>query len=86
MRPAIRDGDVVAYRPTSSVSDGLHLIRLDGTLVLRKVQRKPGRRLRLFCLHDAFEDSIIQRGRRGWETVQGRPVDFEVVGDQITVV
>lgn len=89
MYPEIQCGDWVLFSPADEVVDGgTFLIRLDGALLLKNLQRKAGNRIRIHCFNSEFEDDVIRRGKGGWVTDDHNEhsVEFEVVGRFLNTV
>lgn len=88
MYPEIRDGDWVLFTPCDRVVDGsVYLIRMDDEVLIKIIQRKAGRRLRIHSLNPTFTDDIIQKtDADGWMTKDGRHVDFGVIGRYLHVI
>lgn len=89
MYPEIQCGDWVLITPCEKIVDGgTFLIRLDGALLLKNLQRKAGNRIRIHCFNEEFEDDIIRKAESGWVTDDHRShrVEFEVVGRFLNVV
>lgn len=89
MYPEIQDGDWVLFTPTERLVDGgTFLIRMDGALLLKNLQRKAGNRVRIHCFNEDFEDDIIRKDSGGWVTDDHRShaVEFEVVGKFLNVI
>lgn len=90
MYPEIKSGDWIMFTPASNIADGAtYLVRLDGALLVKVIQRKAGRRLRIHSLNSKFEDDYIRKCEHGhWVTddEQERRVEFEVVGRFLNVI
>jgi len=90
MYPEVQSGDYVMWTATESVCDGgTYLIRLDGGLLLKVLQRKAGKRLRIHSINSSFSDDFIRQTESGvWVTddEQEHMVDFEVVGRFLNVI
>lgn len=76
MEPDLRSRDttLVDLQDREVSADGIHILRLDGALLIKKVQRLPGRVLRISSSNPSFEPFDI----RGGEDDGDR--DFEVLG------
>lgn len=74
MEPMIRDGDVVLVdlQDSTVIVEGPHLIRMDGALMVKTLQRRPGGKLRVTSANEAYEPFEVDLARNGEE--------FEVLG------
>jgi hypothetical protein len=55
MEPLLRDGDeILVDRTPRPLRDGIHVVRLDDTLLVKRVQAVPAGRLRLISENDAY--------------------------------
>lgn len=74
MEPEIRSGDVVLVdREDRAVGvEGAHLVRVDGGLLLKVLQRRPGNRIRVASRNPEFEPFEVD--------LNGAGTDFEVLG------
>lgn len=72
MEPMIGDGDLVLVdRVDTTVQvEGPHLVRMDGALLVKLLARRPGGKLRVSSVNEAYEPF----------EVDGRSADFEVLG------
>ena len=61
------DGGEAARKP----SDGIYVVRLDGQLLVKRLQRFPGRRLKISSDNDAYETYMIE---------VDRGMDFVILG------
>jgi phage repressor protein C with HTH and peptisase S24 domain len=68
-----RDAVLVDLRDRDALTEGVHLIRLDGALLMKKLQRLPGKILRVSSYNPAYEPFDIQ----GHESTDR---DFAVLG------
>lgn len=75
MEPQIHSGDVVMVdrQDAGAAIDGPHLVRIDGALMVKAVQRKPGGRVRVSSQNPAYEPFEVILG-----TTDDK--DFEVLG------
>lgn len=75
MQPQLHSRDTVMLdlRARQVQTEGIHAIRIDGALLVKKVQRLPGRTLRVSSANDAYESFDIV----GTEEVER---DFSVIG------
>lgn len=75
MEPQIHSGDVVMVdrQDAAATVDGPHLVRIDGALMVKAVQRKPGGRVRVSSQNPAYEPFEVALG-----AADG--ADFEVLG------
>lgn len=75
MEPDIHSGDVVLVdRRDKEISvEGPHLVRIDGALLVKLVQRRPGGILRVASKNPAYAPFDIS-------VTDGDPQDFEVLG------
>lgn len=81
--PKVPRGSVVRVEPTDGIKGGggTYVVEVAGHQMLQYVQRKPGRRLRLSGHNTDHEDVVIQNDdEEGWTTLDGTPVEFDVVG------
>lgn len=64
MEPDLRSRDttLVDLQDREVFTDGIHILRLDGALLIKKVQRLPGRVLRISSSNPSFEPFDIQGG------------------------
>lgn len=74
MEPEIHSGDVVMIdrKDVGVTVEGPHLVRVDGSLLLKGLQRRPGHVIRVSSRHADYEPFDVQ-------LVNG-PTDFEVLG------
>jgi hypothetical protein len=91
MYPEIENGDLVVWTPCDTIPDGgIYVIRLEGALLVKIVQKMPGWRYRIGSLNSEFEDKLIWRQDDGcWRTSYDDKeiaVDFDVIGEYITAV
>lgn len=90
MYPEIQNGDWVLFTPCNELVDGgTFLIRLDGALLLKNLQRKAGNRVRIHSFNESFDDDFIRQvGSGEWVTDDRHehPVAFEVVGRFLNVI
>lgn len=90
MYPEVQSGDWVMFTPTDVIADGsAYLVRLEDALLLKVLQRKPGRRLRIHSLNASIEDDYIRKTSAGeWVTDDHRELvsDFEVIGKFLNVI
>lgn len=68
-----RDAVLADLRDRDALTEGVHLIRLDGALLMKKLQRLPGKTLRVSSYNPAYEPFDIQ----GHESADR---DFAVLG------
>jgi phage repressor protein C with HTH and peptisase S24 domain len=68
-----RDAVLADLRDRDALTEGVHLIRLDGALLMKKLQRLPGKILRVSSYNPAYEPFDIQ----GHESADR---DFAVLG------
>jgi len=68
-----RDAVLADLRDRDALTEGVHLIRLDGALLMKKLQRLPGKVLRVSSYNPAYEPFDIQ----GHESADR---DFAVLG------
>lgn len=68
-----KDAVLADMRDRDALTEGLHLIRLDGALLMKKLQRLPGKILRVSSYNPAYEPFDIQ----GHESADR---DFAVLG------
>lgn len=68
-----KDAVLADLRDRDALTEGLHLIRLDGALLMKKLQRLPGKILRVSSYNPAYEPFDIQ----GHESADR---DFAVLG------
>lgn len=68
-----RDTVMVDFRDTSVMTEGLHIVRLDGLPLLKKLQRLPGKVLRVSSNNDSYAPFDIVGGEDSQR-------DFEVIG------
>lgn len=68
-----RDAVLADLRDRDALTEGVHLIRLDGALLMKKLQRLPGKILRVSSYNQAYEPFDIQ----GHESADR---DFAVLG------
>ncbi|WP_431095346.1 XRE family transcriptional regulator [Polaromonas aquatica] len=75
MEPWLHSKDAVLadLRDRDALTEGVHVVRLDGALLVKKLQRLPGRILRVSSYNPAYEPFDIQ----GYE---GTDRDFAVLG------
>lgn len=75
MEPDLRSRDTVLVdlQDRDVITDGIHILRLDGALLIKKVQRLPGRVLRVSSSNLAFEAFDIKGADEDDR-------DFEVLG------
>lgn len=75
MEPWLRPKDTVLIdlKDREAMSEGVHIVRLDGALLVKNLQRLPGKVLRVSSYNTAYEPFDIQ----GHED---RDRDFEVIG------
>lgn len=78
MEPILRDGNPVLIEPTGGevLAEGPHLLRLEGALLLKNLQRLPGGRLRIWSenhLTNAYQPIEVD-----WPPREG--VDLQVFG------
>jgi transcriptional regulator with XRE-family HTH domain len=75
MEPWLHSKDAVLtdLRDREALTEGVHLIRLDGALLVKKLQRLPGKILRVSSYNPAYEPFDIQ----GYESTDR---DFAVLG------
>lgn len=76
MEPDLRSRDTVLVdlQDREVFADGIHILRLDGALLIKKVQRLPGRVLRISSSNPSFEPFDIQGGEENADR------DFAVLG------
>jgi len=91
MYPEIESGDLVVWTPCDTIPDGgIYVIRLEGALMVKVVQKMPGRRYRIGSLNSEFEDKRIWQQDDGcWRTSYDDKevaVDFDVIGEYLTAV
>lgn len=74
MEPQIHSGDVVLIdrRDTGVQVEGPHVVRFDGGLIVKLLQRRPGGRVRVTSINPLFDPFEIELGAEG--------TDFEVIG------
>jgi phage repressor protein C with HTH and peptisase S24 domain len=74
MEPMIHDGDVVLVDllDTSVAAEGPHLIRMDGALLVKLLERRPGGRLRVRSKNAEFEPFDVDQASPGG--------DFQILG------
>jgi transcriptional regulator with XRE-family HTH domain len=68
-----RDAVLIDLRDRDALTEGVHVVRLDGALLVKKLQRLPGKILRVSSCNPAYEPFDIQ----GYE---GTDRDFAVLG------
>ena len=75
MEPWLRAKDTVLtdLQDTQALTEGIHIVRLDGALLVKKLQRLPGRMLRVSSYNSAYEPFDIHGNEDA-----GR--DFAVIG------
>lgn len=75
MEPQIHSGDLVMVdrMDAAATVDGPHLVRIDGALMVKSVQRKPGGRVRVTSQNPAYDPFEVVLG-----TADDK--DFEVLG------
>lgn len=74
MEPQIHSGDVVLIdrRDTGVQIEGPHVVRFDGGLMVKLLQRRPGGLVRVTSINPLFDPFEIELGAEG--------TDFEVIG------
>ncbi|MGE0671960.1 MAG: S24 family peptidase [Methylibium sp.] len=74
MEPQIHSGDVVLIdrRDTGVQVEGPHVVRFDGGLMVKLLQRRPGGLVRVTSINPLFDPFEIELGAEG--------TDFEVIG------
>jgi phage repressor protein C with HTH and peptisase S24 domain len=67
MEPLLRSGDIILVDHTDIEArrEGIYVLRLDGALVVKQVQRLPGAVLRLVSGNPAYEPFTIRLGELG---------------------
>lgn len=75
MEPWLRSKDTVLtdLKDRDAMTEGIHIVRLDGALLIKKLQRLPGKILRVSSYNPAYEPFDIQ-------TTEDSDRDFEVIG------
>ena len=68
-----RDAVLTDLRDRDALTEGVHMVRLDGALLIKKLQRLPGKILRVSSYNPAYEPFDIQ----GYESTDR---DFAVLG------
>lgn len=74
MEPEIHSGDIVLVdrKDTGVAVEGPHLVRMDGSLLLKGLQRRPGHRIRVSSRNHEYEAFEVQ-------LVEGQ-TEFEILG------
>lgn len=75
MEPWLRPKDTVLtdLKDREALTEGVHIVRLDGALLVKNLQRLPGKVLRVSSYNQAYEPFDIQG-------TEDRDRDFEVIG------
>lgn len=75
MEPWLRPKDTVLtdLRDREAMTEGVHIVRLDGALLVKNLQRLPGKVLRVSSFNQAYEPFDIKGSEEGER-------DFEVIG------
>lgn len=76
MEPTLRPGDVILVDRRSAQQvprDGIYVLRMDGTLLVKRLQRLPERRLRLSSDNPAYQPFEIELGN-------GHADDLAIIG------
>lgn len=76
MEPTLRPRDVVLvdrHDADTVPRDGIYVVRIDGTLLVKRLQRLPGNRLRLASENQAYREIVVDQGGEGIELI-GRVV------------
>ena len=75
MEPWLRSKDMVLtdLRDRDAMTEGIHVVRLDGALLIKKLQRLPGKVLRVSSFNQSYEPFDIQ-------TTEESDRDFQVIG------
>lgn len=77
MEPTLRSGDVILVDRRSAQAvprDGIYVIRMDHTLMIKRLQRLPGGRLRVSSDHPAYEPYELRADEAGDMAIIGRVV------------
>lgn len=75
MEPWLRPKDTVLtdLKDREALTEGVHIVRLDGALLVKNLQRLPGKVLRVSSYNQAYEPFDIQG-------MEDRDRDFQVIG------
>lgn len=75
MEPWLRSRDKVLtdLRDKEALTEGVHVVRVDGALLLKKLQRLPGKILRVSSFNPSYEPFDIQTG-------DDSDRDFQIIG------
>ncbi len=68
MSPTFKIGDIVLadiLPQGSAISDGIYVIRIDGALIIRRVQRLPGYKINLICDNPYYSPDCIDLNEVG---------------------
>jgi phage repressor protein C with HTH and peptisase S24 domain len=82
MEPEVKHGDIVFFERCDQIEDaGRYIIRLDGGISLKKVQRRGGHVYRIIPANPDYDHEDIQQQGDTWVSLDsGASVDFDVVG------
>ena len=82
MEPEVKHGDIVFFEQCDQIEDaGRYIIRLDGGISLKKVQRRGGHVYRIIPANPDYDHEDIQQQGDTWVSLDsGASVDFDVVG------
>lgn len=78
MEPTIHDGDVILVNSrVEQIRDGIYVLRFDGLLMVKRLQRQPGSWVRVTSDNSAYEPFSVN--------LQDESTDFAVLGKVIWV-
>lgn len=76
MEPTLRPGDMmlIVKQGAQPVTDGIYVVRLEGTLLVKRLQRLPGNALNVSSDNPAYKPFIIDRKSDGDFAIVGRVI------------